>query len=217
MRAPLRTAAVLCAASVLFALGGCQETQTVSRDVRLKKGVTVEDDLIHFYGAPSQRIIRGESEYFVYNGRTMNVTSSDGSQCRGTPVFIFSYDDKKLSDLKCRENIPADELSSQAGDSIVVGVKDSSGTPLYDASSPETDNTGDTDGGLQLAPSEGMHGAEGPAYATAEDGTSLSPLSAGDGSDGSRGTDGGAGSTEGGDASDIPLEGSDGEMEIINR
>ena len=113
------------AASLVFVLGGCAAPESVSRDIHVKRGVTLEDDLIHFYGAPSQRIIRGDSEYFVYNARTMNITSADGTACRGTPVFIFSYETKRLSDLKCRENIPAEELSNKAGDSIVVGVTDS--------------------------------------------------------------------------------------------
>ena len=121
--------AALAAASLVFVLGGCAAPETVQRDIHVKRGVTLEDDLIHFYGAPSQRIIRGESEYFVYNGRTMNITSADGASCHGTPVFIFSYDTKRLSDLKCRENIPAEELSSKAGDSIVVGVTDSGSAP----------------------------------------------------------------------------------------
>ena len=129
--------AALAAASLVFVLGGCAAPETVQRDIHVKRGVTLEDDLIHFYGAPSQRIIRGESEYFVYNGRTMNITSADGTSCHGTPVFIFSYDTKRLSDLKCRENIPAEELSSKAGDSIVVGVTDSGSAPMYDASSQD--------------------------------------------------------------------------------
>lgn len=117
-----------------------------------------EDDLIHFYGAPSQRIIRGESEYFVYNARTMNITSADGSACRGTPVFIFSYETKRLSDLKCRENIPAEELSNKAWDSVVVGVTDSGNAPMYDASSPETNAA--EGGDMPLAPAAGISGAE---------------------------------------------------------
>ena len=116
---------VLAAASAALLLAGCAATESVSRDIHVKRGVTAEDDLIHFYGAPSQRIIRGESEYFVYNARTMNITSADGTSCRGTPVFIFSYETKKLSDLKCREQIPAEDLSNKAGDAVVVGVTDS--------------------------------------------------------------------------------------------
>ena len=59
----LRSAAFIfvAAASLVFVLGGCAATETVSRDIHVKRGVTAEDDLIHFYGAPSQRIIRGES------------------------------------------------------------------------------------------------------------------------------------------------------------
>ena len=162
MRGFGRSAALsfMSAASLVFVLGGCAAPESVSRDIHVKRGVTLEDDLIHFYGAPSQRIIRGESEYFVYNARTMNITSADGTTCKGTPVFIFSYETKRLSDLKCRENIPAEELSNKAGDSIVVGVTDSGNAPMYDASSPETSvaEVGD----MPLAPAAGITGAEPP-------------------------------------------------------
>ena len=40
-------------ASLMFVLGGCAAPETVSRDIHVKRGVTAEDDLIHFYGAPS--------------------------------------------------------------------------------------------------------------------------------------------------------------------
>jgi len=224
------------AAALVFFLGGCAATQSVSRDIHVKRGVTEEDDLIHFYGAPSQRIIRGESEYFVYNARTMNITSADGSSCRGTPVFIFSYETKRLSDLKCRENIPAEELSSRAGDSVVVGVTDSGSAPLYDASTPETDAA---DGDVPaLAPAAGIAGAEAlapdggaaPVYDAgseaqdASDGAgSGASESAGEGAGSgaeSGSADGGAsGGSDGaqGSGDEIPLAGEDGGMEIINR
>ena len=225
------------AAALVFVLGGCAATGSVSRDIHVKRGVTEEDDLIHFYGAPSQRIIRGGSEYFVYNARTMNITSADGSSCMGTPVFIFSYETKRLSDLKCRENIPAEELSNKAGDSVVVGVTDSGSAPLYDASSPETD-AADADVPA-LAPSAGIAGAEAlapdggaaPVYdagSEAQDasdgaGRGASEIAGGDTGSGaeSPSDDGGAsdngsdGAQGGGD--EIPLAGDDGGMEIINR
>ena len=149
------------AASFMLLLAGCAAPETVSRDVHVKRGVTAEDDLIHFYGAPSQRIIRGDSEYFVYNARTMNITSADGSSCRGTPVFIFSYDTKKLSDLKCRESIPPEELSNKAGDAVVVGVSDTGDAPMYDGSPAETAADGAyTGNGAALAPAAGVRGDE---------------------------------------------------------
>ena len=237
---------IMSAASLMFVLGGCAAPETVSRDIHVKRGVTLEDDLIHFYGAPSQRIIRGESEYFVYNARTMNITSADGTTCRGTPVFIFSYDTKKLSDLKCRENIPAEELSSKAGDSIVIGVTDSGNAPMYDGSTPET-SAADGDAPA-LAPAAGITGAEAlspeGAAVPAEDlgagssgsGAQDSAGSALSGTEGSAGesaqdggTAGGSGSAGDGpdvsagtsgsesDSDEIPLAGDDGEMQIINR
>jgi len=236
----------LSAAAFMFVLGGCAAPETVSRDIHVKRGVTLEDDLIHFYGAPSQRIIRGDSEYFVYNARTMNITSADGSSCRGTPVFIFSYDTKKLSDLKCRENIPAEDLSSKAGDSIVVGVTDSGNTPMYDVSAPETD-AADGDAPA-LAPAAGITGAEAlspegaavPVEDLSAEGSGSgaqdsagSALSGTEGVAGESAQDGGiaGGSGSAGDGPDvsagasgsesdgdeIPLAGDDGEMQIINR
>ena len=87
------------AASFMLLLAGCAAPETVSRDVHVKRGVTAEDDLIHFYGAPSQRIIRGDSEYFVYNARTMNITSADGkpyswptSKFVNNKVWVEFYD-----------------------------------------------------------------------------------------------------------------------------
>ena len=238
MRGFGRSAALsfMSAASLVFVLGGCAAPESVSRDIHVKRGVTLEDDLIHFYGAPSQRIIRGESEYFVYNARTMNITSADGTACRGTPVFIFSYDTKRLSDLKCRENIPAEELSNKAGDSIVVGVTDSGNAPMYDASSPET-AAGDGSDIPALAPAAGIAGADAQGAAgvsgagssdagvPVEDlgsGESLSSSDSGTGSGSaeaagtavsvSAGDDGASGSGD-----EIPLAGDDGEMQIINR
>ena len=231
---------VLAAASAALLLAGCAATESVSRDIHVKRGVTAEDDLIHFYGAPSQRIIRGDNEYFVYNARTMNITLADGTSCRGTPVFIFSYETKKLSDLKCREQIPAEDLSNKAGDAVVVGVTDSGSAPLYDASSPETSSGTDA----ALAPSAGVEGVNEAAVAGpladgsvpvedlgestgADEGTG-SPESADEGTSGSAGadagseetspdggSDGASGSTGTGD--EIPLAGDDGGMEIINR
>jgi len=233
----LRSAAFIfvAAASLVFVLGGCAATETVSRDIHVKRGVTAEDDLIHFYGAPSQRIIRGESEYFVYNARTMNITSADGSSCRGTPVFIFSYETKKLSDLKCREQIPAEELSNKAGDAVVVGVTDSGSAPMYDASSPETSPTTDA----ALAPSAGVEGVNEAAVAgpladgsvpvedlgesTGAEESGVAGMSGSAGADTGAGesspdggSDGASGST-GAAGDEIPLAGDDGGMEIINR
>jgi hypothetical protein len=186
--------------------------------------VTLEDDLIHFYGAPSQRIIRGESEYFVYNGRTMNITSADGASCHGTPVFIFSYDTKRLSDLKCRENIPAEELSSKAGDSIVVGVTDSGSAPMYDASSQDASGA-DIGLGAELAPASGVEGANEAAVAGPQGGDNVPVEDLGESTDGinSAPADSGSGAGAGDSASsessgdEIPLAGENGEMEIINR
>lgn len=213
MRLSWRPAALslLSAASLLFVLGGCAAPQSVSHDIHVKRGVTAEDDLIHFYGAPSQRIIRGDSEYFVYNARTMNITSADGSACRGTPVFIFSYETKKLSDLKCRESIPPEELSNKAGDAVVVGVTDSGDSPLYDASSPETSVSGSSDVPA-LAPAAGIAGDEGmPAPAAAPEMSGA----ADDAVPGSGADDTAADSSVTG--GEIPLAGDDGELEIINR
>ena len=224
------------AASFMLLLAGCAAPETVSRDVHVKRGVTAEDDLINFYGAPSQRIIRGDSEYFVYNARTMNITSADGSSCRGTPVFIFSSDTKKLSDLKCRESIPPEELSNRAGDSIVVGVTDSGNAPMYDASTPET-AAGDGSDIPALAPAAGIAGADAQGSAgvsgagssdapvPVEDlgsGESVPSSDSGTGS-GSAEAAGTAGSESAGDegasgsGDEIPLAGDDGEMQIINR
>lgn len=234
---------IMSAASLMFVLGGCAAPETVSRDIHVKRGVTLEDDLIHFYGAPSQRIIRGESEYFVYNARTMNITSADGSSCRGTPVFIFSYDTKKLSDLKCRESIPPEELSSRAGDSVVVGVSDTGDAPMYDGSSTETSADGAyTQNGAALAPAAGVGGVNEAAVAGpladgsvpvedlgestgADEGVSAggSSLDADGGSpaggSGSAGGSGDAGSADGAlDSPDeISLAGDDGGMQIINK
>lgn len=216
--------AALAAASLVFVLGGCAAPETVQRDIHVKRGVTLEDDLIHFYGAPSQRIIRGESEYFVYNGRTMNITSADGASCHGTPVFIFSYDTKRLSDLKCRENIPAEELSSKAGDSIVVGVTDSGSAPMYDASSQDASGA-DIGLGAELAPASGVEGANEAAVAGPQGGDNVPVEDLGESTDGinSVPADSGSGAGAGDSASsessgdEIPLAGENGEMEIINR
>ena len=231
------------AASFMLLLAGCAAPETVAHDIHVKRGVTAEDDLIHFYGAPSQRIIRGESEYFVYNARTMNITSADGSSCRGTPVFIFSYDTKRLSDLKCRESIPPEELSNKAGDAVVVGVSDTGDAPMYDGSSPETSADGAYAGnGAALAPAAGVGGVNEAAVAGpladgsvpvedlgestgADEGVSAggSSVDADGGSpaggSGSAGGSGDAGSAGGAlDSSDeIPLAGDDGGMEIINK
>ena len=230
------------AASFMLLLAGCAAPETVSRDIHVKRGVTAEDDLIHFYGAPSQRIIRGESEYFVYNARTMNITSADGSSCRGTPVFIFSYETKRLSDLKCRESIPPEELSSRAGDAVVVGVSDTGDAPMYDGSSPETSADGAYAGnGAALAPAAGVGGVNEAAVAGpladgsvpvedlgestgADDGVSAGGAQDADGGSpaggsGSAGGSGDAGSAGGAadSSDDIPLAGDDGGMQIINK
>ena len=230
------------AASFMLLLAGCAAPETVSHDIHVKRGVTAEDDLIHFYGAPSQRIIRGESEYFVYNARTMNITSADGSSCRGTPVFIFSYDTKRLSDLKCRESIPPEELSSRAGDAVVVGVSDTGDAPMYDGSSPETSADGAyTQNGAALAPAAGVGGVNEAAVAGpladgsvpvedlgestgADDGVSAGGAQDADGGSpaggsGSAGGSGDAGSAGGAadSSDDIPLAGDDGGMQIINK
>ena len=210
------------ALSLILALGGCAAPETVQRDIHVKRGVTLEDDLIHFYGAPSQRIIRGESEYFVYNGRIMNITSADGTSCKGTPVFIFSYDTKKLSDLKCREQIPAEDLSNKSGDSVVVGVTDSGNTPLYDSSSPGASGTDDGPG-PQLAPSAGVQGTNEAVIAgpSAGDSVPVEDLGSGDADEGADGVSGSAGSGSGngsdGTGDEIPHAGDDGGMEILNR
>jgi len=245
MKENCRSAALslMAAASLVFVLAGCAAPETVSRDIHVKRGVTAEDDLIHFYGAPSQRIIRGESEYFVYNARTMNITSADGTSCRGTPVFIFSYDTKRLSDLKCREQIPPEELSNKSGDAVVVGVTDSGSQPLYDASSPEASTDGAMD--AALAPSSGVMGVNEAAVAgplggdsvpvedlgestgadEAGSGVGAPESGADDGSSVSTGASSGAGDTDAqggsgsgaGNGDEIPLAGDDGGMEIINR
>lgn len=223
MKENCRSAALslMAAASLVFVLAGCAAPETVSRDIHVKRGVTAEDDLIHFYGAPSQRIIRGESEYFVYNARTMNITSADGTSCRGTPVFIFSYDTKRLSDLKCREQIPPEELSNKSGDAVVVGVTDSGSQPLYDASSPEASTDGAMD--AALAPSSGVMGVNEAAVAGPLGGDSVpvEDLGSGNADEGADGVSGSAGSGSGngsdGTGDEIPHAGDDGGMEIINR
>ena len=217
-----RSAELSFAAAASFA--GCAAPETVSRDIHVKRGVTAEDDLIHFYGAPSQRIIRGESEYFVYNARTMSITSADGSSCRGTPVFIFSYETKKLSDLKCRESIPPEELSNKAGDAVVVGVSDTgdNGAALAPAAGVGGVNEAAVAGPLSdgSVPVEDLGESTGADEGVSAGGSSVdadggSPAG-GSGSAGGSGDTGSAGGAL--DSSDeIPLAGDDGGMQIINK